>query len=156
MALATTVNLTPTAAEPTATPAPATGKQAVVFANDGGSPTVNFSATDPVMVGDTGAGGLAGNVPAPAAGTAAAGKFLKADGSWAIPAGAFLMALVALAPSAGGNFTVAHGLSWTPAAVLFMPTSGGAVWCQSTFADATNLYLTASDGGVTGFAVCFS
>lgn len=39
------------------------------------------------MVGDTGAGGTKGEVPAPAAGDAAAGKFLKADASWAVPAG---------------------------------------------------------------------
>ena len=87
MTLANTVNLTPTSGSPTPTPTPPTGQQAVVFATDAGSPTANFSATDPAMVGDTGSGGLAGNVPAPAAGTAAAGKFLKADGSWAVPAG---------------------------------------------------------------------
>jgi len=39
-----------------------------------------------VMVGDTGTGGTAGLVPAPAAGDAAAGKYLKADGTWAAPA----------------------------------------------------------------------
>ncbi len=36
------------------------------------------------LVGDTGAGGTKGLVPAPAAGDAAAGKFLKADGTWAV------------------------------------------------------------------------
>jgi hypothetical protein len=82
MSLATTVNLNAT------TPAPATGLQNVVFADDSGTPTVNVSATDPVMVGDAGSGGSAGNVPKPAAGTAAAGKFLKADGTWAVPPGA--------------------------------------------------------------------
>lgn len=35
-----------------------------------------------VMVGDSGAGGTKGLVPAPAAGDAAANKFLKASGSW--------------------------------------------------------------------------
>lgn len=35
------------------------------------------------MVGDSGAGGTKGLVPAPAAGDAAASKFLKADGTWA-------------------------------------------------------------------------
>lgn len=35
------------------------------------------------MVGDSGAGGTKGSVPAPAAGDAAANKFLKADGTWA-------------------------------------------------------------------------
>ncbi len=38
------------------------------------------------VVGDSGSGGTQGLVPAPAAGTAAAGKFLKADGTWAVPA----------------------------------------------------------------------
>lgn len=37
------------------------------------------------FVGDSGSGGTKGLVPAPAAGDAAAGKFLKADGSWAAP-----------------------------------------------------------------------
>ena len=39
------------------------------------------------VVGDSGSGGTKGLVPAPAAGDAAAAKFLKADGSWATPAG---------------------------------------------------------------------
>ncbi len=39
----------------------------------------------PDMVGDSGAGGTKGAVPAPAAGDAAAGKYLKADGTWAVP-----------------------------------------------------------------------
>jgi hypothetical protein len=40
------------------------------------------------VVGDSGAGGTKGLVPAPAAGDAAAAKFLKADATWATPAGA--------------------------------------------------------------------
>lgn len=39
------------------------------------------------MVGDSGAGGTKGLVPAPGAGDAAAGKFLKADGTFAVPSG---------------------------------------------------------------------
>jgi hypothetical protein len=39
------------------------------------------------VVGDAGAGGTKGLVPAPAAGDAAAGRFLKADGTWSTPAG---------------------------------------------------------------------
>ena len=39
------------------------------------------------MVGDSGAGGTKGLVPAPSAGDAAASKFLKADGTWAVTAG---------------------------------------------------------------------
>lgn len=40
-----------------------------------------------VVVGDSGSGGTKGLVPAPAAGDAAAGKFLKADGTFAVPPG---------------------------------------------------------------------
>ncbi len=40
------------------------------------------------LVGDSGSGGTKGLVPAPASGDAAASKFLKADGTWAVPAGA--------------------------------------------------------------------
>lgn len=47
------------------------------------------------FVGDSGSGGAIGMVPAPAAGYAAAGKFLKADGTWAVPP----------AGSAGGDLT---------------------------------------------------
>lgn len=39
----------------------------------------------PNMVGDTGSGGTAGLVPAAPAGSAAAGKFLKADATFAVP-----------------------------------------------------------------------
>ena len=53
-----------------------------------------FTGTDtvppanlPVMVGDSGSGGVQGAVPAPAAGDAAAGKYLKADGTWATAGG---------------------------------------------------------------------
>lgn len=47
------------------------------------------------MVGDFGSGGTKGLAPAPAAGDAAAGKYLKADGTWAVPPG-----------SGGGGITV--------------------------------------------------
>jgi hypothetical protein len=39
------------------------------------------------LVGDSGSGGTKGLVPAPPAGAAAAGKFLKADGTWAVAPG---------------------------------------------------------------------
>jgi hypothetical protein len=40
------------------------------------------------VVGDSGSGGTKGLVPAPASGDTAAGKFLKADGTWTVPSGA--------------------------------------------------------------------
>lgn len=68
-------------------PAAPTGQQNVVFQSDGGTPQQQVTAYDPLMVGDTGSGGSAGNVPAPAAGDAAAGRYLKADGTFSIPPG---------------------------------------------------------------------
>lgn len=44
-------------------------------------------ATVATLVGDSGAGGTKGLVPAPAAGDAAASKFLKADGVWTVAGG---------------------------------------------------------------------
>lgn len=43
-----------------------------------------------VMVGDSGSGGTQGAVPAPSAGDAAAGKFLKADATWEALSATFL------------------------------------------------------------------
>lgn len=63
---------------------------------------------------------------------------------------------MALAPSAPGNFTVAHGLGAAPSAVSISMTSGGQIWLQSPLSfDAANLYLTASDAGITGIANLF-
>lgn len=45
------------------------------------------AADYPTMVGDAGSGGTKGAVPAPGAGDTAAGRYLKADGSWAVPPG---------------------------------------------------------------------
>jgi hypothetical protein len=47
----------------------------------------NLTKALSVMVGDSGSGGTKGLVPAPGAGDAAAGKFLKADGTFAVPSG---------------------------------------------------------------------
>lgn len=49
----------------------------------GGAVNLDINA----FTGDSGAGGLEGTVPAPAAGDAAAGKFLAAGGGWAAPGG---------------------------------------------------------------------
>jgi len=53
----------------------ATSSGAVSFPNTGG------------FTGDSGTGGVSGLVPAPSAGAAAAGEFLKADGTWSVPPG---------------------------------------------------------------------
>jgi len=57
--------------------------------------------------------------------------------------------LSAAAP-APSNFTIPHRLGRTPTGAVIRMTSGGAIWFQSpTDMDATNLYLVASDAGVT-------
>jgi hypothetical protein len=73
-----------------ATPLPTgSGRKFVATPSDGSSAVAAlrtiFAADLPAMVGDSGSGGSAGIVPAPAAGDAAAGKFLKADGSFSVP-----------------------------------------------------------------------
>lgn len=61
--------------------------------NTGSSgPVLDLTATQltaeiNLMVGDSGSGGTKGLAPAPGAGDAAAGKYLKSDGNWAVPPG---------------------------------------------------------------------
>jgi hypothetical protein len=70
-------------------PQKATASLLGVVKPDGTTMRVDASGnmTAKTMVGDTGSGGTAGIVPAPPAGSAAAGKFLKADGTFAVPPG---------------------------------------------------------------------
>jgi len=57
---------------------------------------------------------------------------------------------VSAAPGAPGNFSLPHRLGRTPVGALVQMTSSGAIWFQSgTMYDGTNLYLVASDAGVT-------
>lgn len=57
---------------------------------------------------------------------------------------------VSVAPANPGNFSVPHLLGRTPVGALVLMTSSGAVWFQaSPLFDATNLYLVASQGGIT-------
>lgn len=143
-----TLNFSPT------TPAPPANQQNIVPQNDGGGSVANQSFYDPLMVGDSGAGGKAGNAPAPASGDAAALKFLRADGTWSKPPGS-VAATLSAAPSAPGNFSIAHGLSAAPSRIAILMTSDGAVWQQAP-PDATNIYLAASDTGVTAQITVFA
>jgi hypothetical protein len=55
--------------------------------SSGQASLTNLTKAIPAVIGDSGAGGTKGLVPAPGAGDAAAGKFLKADGTFAVPPG---------------------------------------------------------------------
>lgn len=72
----------------------------------GSLPGANMAA----MTGDSGAGGVKGAVPAPAAGDAAAGKYFKADGTWAVP------------PGGGGGGSVFTGSTAVTSAFSATPT----------------------------------
>lgn len=64
-------------------------------------------------------------------------------------------ATLAATPGAPGNFSIAHGLAAAPSRISILMTSGGAIWQQAT-ADATNVYLTASAGGITAKIYVFA
>lgn len=78
----------------------ATGAGAVSFPNTGG------------FTGDSGAGGSVGLVPAPSAGAAGAGKFLKADGSWSVPGGVLGGSNGQLEFNNNGTFGGVSGSTW--------------------------------------------
>jgi hypothetical protein len=70
------------------------------------------------FTGDSGAGGSFGYVPAPAAGDAAAGKFLKADATWAAPS-------AGVGSPGGANLSVQYNSSGTfGGATAFSISSG--------------------------------
>jgi len=55
-----------------------------------------------------------------------------------------------VAPGVAGNFSVPHLLGRTPVGARVQMTASGAIWFQSlAMYDNTNLYLVASDPGVT-------
>ena len=78
------------------TPAAPSGARNNLWQKDGTSVGVDPVSGYPIydvsdymtdMVGDTGSGGEDGLVPAPPSGSAAAGKYLKADATWEVPPG---------------------------------------------------------------------
>lgn len=95
------------------------------------------------VVGDSGSGGTKGLVPAPASGDAAANKFLKADGSWAVVPSTNTAPTVQRFTSGSGTYT-------TPANVLYITVEmvgGGGGGEGSGSTDGT----AATAGGNTTF-----
>jgi hypothetical protein len=65
-------------------------------------------------------------------------------------------ATIPFSTTAPGDFTLAHNLGIIPTTVIFQFTDGGTVWFQPMRYDATNLYLVASDAGVTGVVIIYA
>jgi hypothetical protein len=117
------------------TPAPPAGEQNIHWqkgATVGNDPETGYpiypaSGNMPPMLGDTGSGGTGGAVPAPGAGDAAAGKFLRADGSWGIPSATSGGTPVRETPSGtlnGSNKTFTLSFTPSPAATLWLALNG--------------------------------
>ena len=97
--------------------------------------------------GDSGSGGTKGLVPAPAAGDAAAGRYLKADGTWTVPPGG-----TGGSPGgssgqiqwnnggAFGGFTVGGDgtLNTSTGAITITKTNGGAFGSLATLSSVNN------------------
>lgn len=92
------------------------------------------------FVGDSGAGGTKGLVPAPAAGDAAANKFLMADGVWTVPAG-------------GGTLTRAAATNdnaiarWDGPSANVLQNSGVTIDDSANLSSTGNIVTTASFNG---------
>ena len=66
---------------------------------------------------------------------------------------AITFARLPLMANAGGNFTIPHGMGAVPTSVVIRMDSDAAIWLQSPLGfDGTNLYLVASEDGITGEA----
>lgn len=96
------------------------------------------------FVGDSGSGGTAGFVPAPAIGDAAAGKFLKANGGWSVPLSPLHNDLPGLQGGTSGQYY--HLTSAQQAIVAALPAASGSA---STYLNGAGAYTTpASSSGV--------
>ena len=94
------------------------------------------------MVGDSGAGGTKGLVPAPAAGDAAAAKYLKADGTWATVSASGAVATDTIWDAKGD---LAGGTGANTASRLAVGTNGYVLTADS--AEATGMKWAAAAGG---------
>lgn len=94
------------------------------------------------MAGDSGSGGTKGLVPAPAAGDAAGGKFLSANGGWAVPGGV-TWTQIGSSVSASGT-TVAFTSIPSSYSELMLVLTGVSVNTMST--DYVTLAISSNNG----------
>ncbi|MGO9172012.1 MAG: beta strand repeat-containing protein, partial [Rhodomicrobium sp.] len=109
----------------------------------------DLSGKPAAFTGDTGSGGTVGFVPAPAAGTAAAGKYLKADGTWSVPAGS---GGGSSSPMTGATSSAAGTAGTVPAPATGQQgyfLRGDATWEQMTAAQVSGLATVATSGSYT-------
>lgn len=119
------------------------------------TPTAATAVLDAV-VGDSGAGGTKGLVPAPAAGDAAAGKFLKADGTFAVPPGTFAGGTLTstLTLRTGGTAAGSDPLKFVSGALLTAPVAGTVEfltdkWYATIATGTARKELTLNDSALT-------
>jgi hypothetical protein len=60
---------------------------------------------------------------------------------------------LAIPSTTRGDFSLAHGLSSAPTSAWIQITNDGLIRFQTTRYDATNVYLNASDDGLTGYVI---
>jgi hypothetical protein len=131
------------------TPAPPSGLTNVEWQGDSSTPR-NVSAYVPNMVGDTGSGGASGAVPTPAAGTAAALKFLRADGTWAVPG---IVAKYSTTFTGATSVTVTHSLGTTAVFVAVWDSAGNQLIPEACVVTNSNTVTLTFGVAATGSVV---
>lgn len=131
------------------TPAAPAGKTNCKWQADSSAPR-NVSVYMPNMVGDSGSGGESGAVPAPGAGDAAAGKFLKADGTWASVPG---LSKYATSWTLQTSVTVTHNLGTIAIIVQVFDANSILVQPESIAITSANVVTLTFGAAFTGSVV---
>jgi hypothetical protein len=127
-----------------------------IIGNNTGSPATPIALTTAQatamldnLVGDSGSGGTKGLVPAPAAGDAAASKFLKADGTWSAIAGGGDMVLASVQTVTGAKTFGTIGGA-VDKFILAGSTSGSTIVNAAAIAGSTTMVMPSVSGTLVG------